>query len=73
MSHGRQSEGDTLMKYLRYRNKKNGNLYDLEGVAIDCTNERDGVRVYIYSSVSNPEMKFVRECNEFLEKFEVIE
>lgn len=73
MSHGRQSEGDILMKYLRYRNKKNGNLYDLKGVAIDCTNERDGTKVYIYSSVSNPEMKFVREEKEFLEKFEIAE
>lgn len=55
----------------QYRNKKNGNIYlvlTLDG--IDCTNERDGLRVVIYT---NGELYFTREYEEFVSKFEAIE
>jgi len=37
--------------------------------AVDCTNERDGLNVVVYT---NNKMNFVREKTEFLEKFEII-
>ena len=54
----------------QFRNKKNGNIYlviTLDG--IDCTNERDGLRVVIYT---NGELYFTREYEEFMAKFEAI-
>lgn len=54
----------------QYRNKKNGNIYSvitLDG--IDCTNERDGLRVVIYT---NGELYFTRESGEFMAKFEAV-
>ena len=54
----------------QYRNKKNGNIYlviTLDG--IDCTNERDGLRVVIYT---NRELYFTREYGEFMAKFEAV-
>jgi hypothetical protein fuD12_04401 len=54
----------------QYRNKKNGNIYSvltLDG--IDCTNERDGLRVVIYT---NGELYFTREYEEFIAKFEPV-
>nr|DAS70794.1 MAG TPA: hypothetical protein [Caudoviricetes sp.] len=54
----------------QYRNKKNGNIYlvlTLDG--IDCTNERDGLKVVIYT---NGELYFTREYSEFMAKFEAI-
>lgn len=55
----------------QYRNKKNGNIYlviTLDG--IDCTNERDGLRVVIYT---DGELYFTREYGEFMAKFEAVE
>lgn len=55
----------------QYRNKKNGNIYSvitLDG--IDCTNERNGLRVVIYT---NGELYFTREYGEFMAKFEAVE
>lgn len=55
----------------QYRNKKNGNIYlviTLDG--IDCTNERDGLRVVMYT---NGELYFTREYGEFMAKFEPVE
>ena len=54
----------------QYRNKKNGNIYlvlALDG--IDCTNERDGLKVVIYT---NGELYFTREYEEFIAKFEPV-
>ena len=54
----------------QYRNKKNGNIYlvlTLDG--IDCTNERDGLKVVIYT---NGELYFTREYEEFIAKFEPV-
>lgn len=55
----------------QFRNKKNGNIYlviTLDG--IDCTNERDGLRVVVYT---NGELYFTREYGEFMAKFEAVE
>ena len=54
----------------QYINKKNGNIYlviTLDG--IDCTNERDGLRVVIYT---NGTLYFTREYSEFMAKFEAV-
>ncbi len=56
-----------------YRNKKNNKFYELEWSATDCTNKRDGILVYIYSPISDKTIKYVREVEEFLEKFEVVD
>jgi len=51
-----------------YRNRKNDNLYMVLDEAIDCTNERDGLKVIIYSPIGRDAV-YVREEQEFLEKF----
>ena len=50
-------------------NKKNGNQYQVVKEAIDCTNERDGLIVVVYTAEKAPGKLFVREKNEFLVKF----
>ena len=47
-----------------YRNKKTRVVYLATGTRIDCTNSRDGTVVVLYGN------DYVRELNEFLEKFE---
>ena len=39
------------MKQPLFRNKKTGNLYVIEAIAIDATNERDGNQVVVYHHV----------------------
>lgn len=58
-----------------YRNKKSGNNYIVSAVAYDATNERDGNIVVIYflkGSLVNIRSVFVRDLEEFNEKFEKI-
>lgn len=55
------------MKHNKYRNKKNGKIYIVIGKVIDCTNERDGTICILYN---DGQKLFVREENEFFEKFE---
>lgn len=50
-------------------NKKNGKEYMVLREGIDCTNERDGLKVVIYLALGVEDKIFVREKNEFLEKF----
>lgn len=58
------------MRNCKYRNKKNGKTYIVLGEVVDCTNERDGTICILY----NDGLKlFVREKNEFFEKFEKVE
>lgn len=46
---------------------KTGNVYTIiTDKGIDCTNERDGTRVVVYT---RDNMIFVREYNEFSDKF----
>lgn len=56
-----------------FRNNKNGNLYEMIDVATDCTNTRADTKVIIYSPVDTPDKLFVREENEFSQKFTRIE
>lgn len=55
-----------------WKNKKNGNHYAILAHGIDCTNDRDGTEIVIYSKGDDPQMIFVREAKEFYDKFEVI-
>jgi hypothetical protein len=60
------------MKQPLFRNKKTGNLYVIEAIAIDATNERDGNQVVVYHPVGNRNDVFVRDEAEFKEKFEEV-
>ena len=54
---------------IRAIHMKTGNLYDVLCMdAIDCTNERDGTKVIVYTRDG---MVFVRERDEFLKKFKL--
>ena len=55
-----------------YRNKKTGNIYRKLAIGVDHTNERDGTLVVIYCPDDNEHTIFVREENEFEEKFEML-
>lgn len=54
-----------------YIHNKTGNEYLVRGNATDCTNKRDGTKCVIYHLYDDfPETNyFVREINEFKEKF----
>lgn len=54
-------------------NKKNGKEYMVLKEGIDCTNERDGLKVVIYLALDVEDKIFVREKSEFLEKFKEVE
>ncbi len=53
-----------------YINKKNGKRYLVIAHGIDCTNERDGTPVIVYSPEDNPDLICVREEQEFRAKFD---
>jgi len=56
-----------------FRNKKNGSLYELVCEAYDATNTRVGTLVVIYKLHDMlPSQTFVREKEEFYEKFEAV-
>ena len=61
------------MSSKKYRNIKNGNLYELirEDV-INCTNANDNQIMVMYKSIDHPEFLFVREKTEFYLKFEKV-
>lgn len=61
------------MKNTLWRNKKNGNVYEVLQEATDCTNARDGKEVFIYQPLDKREFFFVREKEEFFQKFEKVE
>lgn len=56
------------MKNTLWINNKNQKLYKVINEGIDCTNERDGLTVVIYSNFED-ERLFVREKQEFFNKF----
>lgn len=57
-----------------YRNKKNGQLYEKHGFVMDMTNSRVGTYSVLYSLlVSDDPVKYVREAEEFNEKFEQVD
>ncbi|MBF0192504.1 MAG: hypothetical protein HQL99_15405 [Magnetococcales bacterium] len=56
-----------------YRHKKTGKLYVLLAHAVDCTNERDGTGVLIYHPCDDGHSIYVREHEEFKDKFELVD
>ncbi|AVQ16889.1 hypothetical protein FSBG_01295 [Fusobacterium gonidiaformans 3-1-5R] len=60
------------MKNTFWKNKKNKKTYKILEEAVDCTNIRDGVKVFIYQPIDKKESYFVREQEEFFQKFEKI-
>jgi hypothetical protein len=52
-----------------YLNKKNGKLYKILHCATDTTNSRDGIEVVVYCPADNEGVIYVREANEFYQKF----
>lgn len=55
---------------LCYKHKKTGNLYWKVGECINATNANDGQQMVLYRNADG--MKFVREVNEFYEKFVIV-
>lgn len=54
-----------------WRHKKTGDLYRvIEDAAIDCTNTEEDKPMVVYVSAKREWPVFVREKNEFLDKFE---
>lgn len=51
----------------KYIHNKTGNEYTVEGEALNCTNAQDGQTVVLYRNKDG--QLFVREKNEFLQKF----
>ena len=55
-----------------FKNKKNNLIYEIVDEVINCTNDRDGQRMYLYKP-ANKNLLFVRDIKEFHEKFEKID
>lgn len=55
-----------------FRNKKTQQYYKVESIAIDATNARDGSTVVVYRRSSTYSPIFVRDMDEFKEKFEEV-
>lgn len=56
-----------------FRNKKNGNLYELLFEAWEATNSRAGTLVVVYKRYdAMHNQTFVREKEEFYEKFDIV-
>ena len=60
------------MKNTFWKNKKNKKTYKILEEAVDCPNIRVGVKVFIYQPIDKKESYFVREQEEFFQKFEKI-
>lgn len=54
-----------------YRNNKNQRIYQVIDVVINTTNKDNEVLMVLYYGLENPFRKFVRELEEFKEKFEL--
>jgi hypothetical protein len=55
-----------------FRHIKNGKLYQMIAVALDKTSDKN-IPVVVYHPELNPNRIYVREFNEFYEKFQEIE
>jgi hypothetical protein len=55
-----------------WRHKKTGQVYRWLADGVDCTNSRDGTMVVIYCPDDCEHTVFVREHDEFYEKFEIV-
>ena len=54
---------------MRYKHNKTGNIYVLTGTAIDATNARADNVVAVYHAEGLPTPVYVRDWQEFVEKF----
>lgn len=63
----KDSENKLFKKSGIYKNKKTGNEYKVLFTVINCTNAEDGQEMVAYIGGGKI---FVREINEFFEKFE---
>ena len=67
------SNTSIFMSSKKYKNIKNGNIYEvIRDDVINCTNANDDQIMILYKSIEHPEMLFVREINEFKVKFEEV-
>ncbi len=62
------------MSFKKFKNIKNGNIYYLlrEDI-INCTNANDNQIMVLYKSLEHHDMLFVREKEEFYNKFVAVE
>ena len=58
---------------VKFRHNKTGNIYRQLAFATDCTNSRGGTRVIVYCRDDNENNIFVREVEEFEQKFTFID
>ena len=57
----------------KYKHLKTGNIYEvIRDDVINCTNANDEQIMVLYKSEKSPDLLFVREKTEFLQKFELI-
>ena len=67
------SNTSIFMYSKKYRNIKNGNLYEvIRDDVINCTNANDDQTMVLYKSCEHPDLLFVREINEFKVKFKEV-
>ena len=62
---------DHMMVNALYSNNKTGNLYQLTGTAIDCTNSTAGRAMAIYRSLNSGDT-YICDKTEFLDNFTVV-
>lgn len=53
-----------------YRNKRTGKRYRWLAAGVDCTNARDGTPVVVYCPDDDEHTIWVREQEEFMQKFQ---
>ena len=57
----------------KYKHLKTGNIYEvIRDDVLNCTNANDEQIMVLYKKEQSPELLFVREKTEFLQKFELI-
>lgn len=56
-----------------YRNKKNGYLYRVYDSVVDATNSTEGRIMILYGPLDSDKPLFVRDRDEFREKFEKVD
>ena len=62
------------MSFKKFKNIKNGNIYYLlRDDIINCTNANDNQIMILYKSLEHPDLLFVREKEEFYNKFVAVE
>lgn len=55
------------------KHKKTGNFYNMLFEAVECTNGREEIAYVVYKPVKSNGLYFVRERDEFYQKFEIVQ